>query len=96
MLTVVAALMTAFYSWRLIFMTFHGAPRAPAEVMEHVHESPPVMLVPLYVLAAGALFAGLDLRRHLHRRGRRRVLEEALIAGEHAPILEAMHQRRSG
>ena len=48
-----------FYSWRLIFMTFHGEPRAPAEVMEHVHESPPVMLVPLYVLAAGALFAGL-------------------------------------
>ena len=55
MLTVVAALMTAFYSWRLIFMTFHGKARAPAEVMKHVHESPPVMLVPLYVLAAGSL-----------------------------------------
>ena len=55
---VVAALFTAFYSWRLIFMTFHGKPRADKEVMTAVHESPPVMLVPLYVLAAGALFAG--------------------------------------
>jgi NADH-quinone oxidoreductase subunit L len=58
-LTVIAALMTSFYSWRLVFLTFHGAARADHHVMEHVHESPPVMLVPLYVLAAGALFAGL-------------------------------------
>ncbi len=58
-LTVVAAMMTAFYSWRLIFMTFHGRVRAPAEVMKHIHESPQVMMVPLYVLAAGSLFAGL-------------------------------------
>ena len=56
--TVIAALLTSFYSWRLIFMTFHGRARAPADVMSHVHESPNVMLVPLYVLAAGALFAG--------------------------------------
>jgi NADH-quinone oxidoreductase subunit L len=58
-LTVIAALMTAFYSWRLIFLTFHGKPRASADVMKHVHESPQVMLVPLYVLAVGALFAGI-------------------------------------
>jgi NADH-quinone oxidoreductase subunit L len=58
-LLVVAACMTSFYSWRLIFMTFHGKPRATADVMHHVHESPPVMLVPLIILAIGALFAGL-------------------------------------
>src|SRR5690554_1772117 len=58
-LLVVAAAFTSFYSWRLIFMTFHGKPRAPADVMHHVHESPMVMLVPLFVLAAGALFAGV-------------------------------------
>ncbi len=57
-LLVVAALMTSFYSWRLIFMTFHGKARASREVMSHVHESPPVMIIPLYVLALGALFAG--------------------------------------
>ena len=57
----VAALMTAFYSWRLLFLTFHGAPRADHHVMEHVHESPQVMLIPLYVLAAGAVVAGFVL-----------------------------------
>ncbi len=56
---VLAALFTSFYSWRLIFMTFHGKPRASADVMSHIHESPNVMLVPLYILAVGALFAGV-------------------------------------
>jgi NADH-quinone oxidoreductase subunit L len=53
-----AAIMTAFYSWRLIFMTFHGAPRADEKTMAHVHESPAIMVAPLVVLAAGAIFAG--------------------------------------
>ncbi|MEY9781657.1 NADH-quinone oxidoreductase subunit L [Sinorhizobium fredii] len=57
-LLVIAALFTSFYSWRLTFMTFHGTPRASHEVMHHVHESPQVMLVPLYILALGALVAG--------------------------------------
>jgi NADH-quinone oxidoreductase subunit L len=56
---VAAAALTAFYSGRLIFMTFHGKPRAPKEVMDHVHESPPVMLIPLGVLAVGAIFSGM-------------------------------------
>ncbi|MEQ8357775.1 MAG: NADH-quinone oxidoreductase subunit L [Kiloniellaceae bacterium] len=56
---VMAAFMTAFYSCRLMFMTFHGKPRASKEVMAHVHESPQVMLIPLYVLAFGAVFAGV-------------------------------------
>ncbi len=56
---IIAALMTAFYSWRLIFMTFHGKPRASEEVMSHAHESPLVMTVPLGVLAIGAIFAGM-------------------------------------
>ncbi len=58
-MTIVAALFTSFYSWRLIFMTFHGKPRASADVMSHVHESPNSMLIPLYVLALGALLAGV-------------------------------------
>jgi NADH-quinone oxidoreductase subunit L len=58
-LLVVAAMFTSFYSWRLIFMTFHGKPRATADVMHHVHESPMIMLVPLFILAFGALFAGV-------------------------------------
>ncbi len=58
-LLVIAALFTSFYSWRLVFMTFHGKPRASADVMSHVHESPNVMLIPLYILAVGAVMAGI-------------------------------------
>ena len=58
-LTVTAALFTSFYSWRLIFMTFHGQSNASNETLSHVHESPLVMLVPLVVLAVGALGAGM-------------------------------------
>ena len=57
-LLVIAAFCTSFYSWRLAFMTFNGAPRADDHTMEHVHESSQVMLIPLYVLALGALVAG--------------------------------------
>jgi len=55
---VFAAFLTSFYSWRLMFMAFFGKPRADHHTMEHAHESPPVMLVPLILLAIGALVAG--------------------------------------
>jgi len=53
-----AALMTAFYSWRLIFLTFHGKFRGTAEQEQHLHESPKVITVPLMILAVGAVAAG--------------------------------------
>ncbi len=53
-----AAFLTAFYSGRLLFMTFHGKSRASKEVQSHVHESPGIMTYPLLLLAFGALFAG--------------------------------------
>jgi len=53
-----AALLTAFYSWRLLILAFHGQPRASAEVMSHVHESPKIMTLPLVPLALGAIFSG--------------------------------------
>ncbi|MDO5529560.1 MAG: NADH-quinone oxidoreductase subunit L [Paracoccus sp. (in: a-proteobacteria)] len=56
---VVAALMTSFYSWRLMFMTFWGKPRGDLHAHEHAHESPAVMTVPLGVLAIGSIFAGM-------------------------------------
>ena len=61
----VAAFLTAFYSWRLILMTFHGKPRADRHVMEHVHESPSVMLWPLLILSAGAILLGWIFRDQL-------------------------------
>jgi NADH-quinone oxidoreductase subunit L len=56
---VVAALMTSFYSWRLMFMTFYGTPRGNAHTHDHAQESPNSMLIPLYVLAVGAVFSGM-------------------------------------
>ncbi|SLN15041.1 NADH-quinone oxidoreductase subunit L [Roseovarius gaetbuli] len=56
---VIAALFTSFYSWRLIFLTFFGKPRGDKHTHEHAHESPMVMLVPLGVLALGAIFSGM-------------------------------------
>jgi NADH-quinone oxidoreductase subunit L len=63
-LGIVAALMTSFYSWRLMFMTFFGNSRASKKVQKNIHESPKVMLIPLYVLAVGAVFAGFIFSDH--------------------------------
>ncbi len=56
---VIAAAFTAFYSWRLMFLTFWGSPRGDRHTHEHAHESPMVMLLPLGVLALGAIFSGM-------------------------------------
>jgi NADH-quinone oxidoreductase subunit L len=56
---VIAALFTSFYSWRLMFLTFYGEARGNKHTHDHAHESPTVMLVPLGVLALGAVFAGM-------------------------------------
>ena len=56
---IVTALLTAFYSWRLLFMTFHGNSRIPHEIWNSIHESPKVMTIPLFILAAGSIFSGL-------------------------------------
>jgi NADH-quinone oxidoreductase subunit L len=52
------ALMTAFYMFRLMFLTFHGKPRMSHEVEHHIHESPKSMTIPLVVLAICAISAG--------------------------------------
>ncbi|NLE10746.1 MAG: NADH-quinone oxidoreductase subunit L, partial [Actinobacteria bacterium] len=54
----IAAFITAFYTFRMIFMTFFGKPRMDKETEKHIHESPWSMIVPLVVLAIGALLAG--------------------------------------
>jgi NADH-quinone oxidoreductase subunit L len=61
---VVTAGLTAFYISRLFLLTFHGTSRAPKHVQEHVHESPLVMLVPIILLAFGALGSGFLLRQN--------------------------------
>jgi NADH-quinone oxidoreductase subunit L len=91
-LGVFAAFLTAFYSWRLLIMTFHGAPRADHEVMHHVHESPKVMLWPLVVLALGAIFAGAIGFDLFVGDGRTEFWREAiLVLPEHDSVEGAHH-----
>ncbi|MBB4007605.1 NADH-quinone oxidoreductase subunit L [Allorhizobium taibaishanense] len=90
-LLVIAALFTSFYSWRLAFLTFFGKPRASHEVMHHVHESPQVMLVPLYILTAGALFAGFIFHDYFFGEAYAEFWKGALFTSEHNEILHAVH-----
>src|SRR4030081_3478058 len=89
--TVVAAGLTAFYSWRLIYKTFHGAPHDPAHY-EAAHESPMVMLVPLGVLAAGSLLAGLPFVDIFAGHGVEEFFRESIKIGPGQHALEAMHE----
>ncbi|MGH6826612.1 NADH-quinone oxidoreductase subunit L [Methyloceanibacter sp.] len=57
-LTAIAALLTSFYSWRLMFLTFEGKPREKPDVLAHAHEPPWTMGLPLIILALGSLLAG--------------------------------------
>jgi len=88
---VVAAVFTSFYSWRLVFMTFHGKPRASHDVMHHVHESPLVMLAPLGVLALGALLAGLVFHGVFIGEGYGEFWKKALYTGADNHILHEIH-----
>jgi NADH-quinone oxidoreductase subunit L len=56
---VFTALLTSIYSWRLIFKTFHGSYNNSKIKIDSIHESPMIILVPLIVLALGAIFAGI-------------------------------------
>jgi NADH-quinone oxidoreductase subunit L len=88
---VIAALFTSFYSWRLIFMTFFGKPRASHEVMHHVHESPQVMLVPLYILAIGAVAAGVLFEGRFYGEEYAEFWKGALFTGAENELVEQFH-----
>ena len=90
-LLVIAALFTSFYSWRLAFLTFFGQPRASHEVMHHVHESPQVMLVPLYLLAIGAVLAGVLFEGRFYGEEYAEFWKGAIFTSEHNELLEEFH-----
>jgi len=87
----IAAFLTAFYSWRLLILTFHGQPRASAETMAHVHESPFVMVGPLLVLAVGAVFAGYLLYEPFVGHHWAEFWGASIFMRDNGAILEAAH-----
>jgi NADH-quinone oxidoreductase subunit L len=89
LMTVVAAALTSFYSWRLIFKTFHGEPHDQHHY-EAAHESPLTMLVPLAVLAVGALGAGWAFLHIFEGSGSESFFRGSLVYSADNHVLENM------
>jgi NADH-quinone oxidoreductase subunit L len=90
-MTLAAAALTSFYSWRLIFKTFHGEPH-DVHHYEAAHESPLVMLIPLGILAIGCLAAGWPFVSLFTGHGEAEFFRESLKAAPGNTVLEAMHE----
>ncbi len=88
--TVAAALLTSFYSWRLIFKTFHGQPH-DVKHWKAAHESPMVMLIPLGALALGSLLAGLPFKEIFAGHGVEHFFRDSLSFAKTNTVLEDMH-----
>jgi len=58
LLGTITACMTAFYTFRILFVAFHGKFRGTEEEFKHVHESPKIMTIPLIILAIGSVLVG--------------------------------------
>ena len=82
-MVLIAAFLTSLYTWRLMFLTFEGNFRGPKDVRDHAHEPPWTMAVPLLVLAAGALFAGLGFRHLFIGADQAAFWREAIVLPEH-------------
>jgi len=87
-MTVIAAGLTSFYSWRLIFKTFHGEPHDQHHY-EAAHEAPMWMLVPIGILAAGSILAGFPFKELFAGHGVEEFFRESLKMKPH--IIEEMH-----
>ncbi|NBV06329.1 MAG: NADH-quinone oxidoreductase subunit L [Proteobacteria bacterium] len=90
---ITAAFLTAFYSWRLLFLTFHGKTRADHHTFDHAHESPLSMLIPLFVLASGSIAAGFIGANLLHMvSAEGNFFENVIYVGESKlELLEEIH-----
>lgn len=88
LMTVVAAGLTSFYSWRLIFKTFHGEPHDEHHY-EAAHEAPIWMLIPIGVLAVGSIVAGFPFKELFAGHGIEEFFRESVKMNPH--IIEEMH-----
>jgi NADH-quinone oxidoreductase subunit L len=88
--TVIAAALTAFYSWRLVFKTFHGLPH-DRHHYDAAHESPFTMLIPLAVLAAGSFLAGIPFKELFTGHDVAHFFRESLKFAAGNTVLDDMH-----
>jgi NADH-quinone oxidoreductase subunit L len=88
LMTVIAAGLTSFYSWRLIFKTFHGEPH-DQDHYEGAHESPLWMLIPIGILAAGSILAGFPFKELFAGHGVEEFFRDSVKMHPH--IIDEMH-----
>ncbi len=89
---IIAAFLTAFYSWRLLILTFHGKTRADHHVFAHAHESPAVMTAPLILLAVGAVTTGYVFHEQLLGAEWQHFWGAAIVNGPANHIMHAMEE----
>ena len=90
-LLVFSALLTSFYSWRLIFLTFNGKSNISTEIFSKIHESPKVMLFPLMVLSILTIFSGIYFVDYFMSHDYQFLWQTAIYLSESNHVIESIH-----
>ncbi len=91
-LSIGAAFLTSFYSWRLMFMTFEGKTRADHHTYDHAHDPPMAMAIPLVLLAVGAVLAGGVFYNAMVDHHQAEYWGSAIFTGEGNHVLHDRHE----
>ena len=90
-LLVLSALLTSFYSWRLIFLTFNGKSNISTEIFSKVHESPKVMLFPLFILSIFTIFSGVFFVDYFMYHDYQYLWQSSIYLSENNHVIESIH-----
>ena len=90
-LLVFSALLTSFYSWRLIFLTFHGKNNISKDIFSKIHESPKVMLFPLFVLTFFTIFSGAYFVDYFMSYDYQFLWKDSIYLSPSNHVIEAIH-----
>ena len=90
-LLVLSALLTSFYSWRLIFLTFNGKSNISTEIFSKIHESPKVMLVPLFILSIFTIFSGVYFVDYFMYHDYQYLWQSSIYLSENNHVIESIH-----
>ena len=90
-LLVLSALLTSFYSWRLIFLTFNGKSNISTEIFSKIHESPKVMLFPLFILSIFTIFSGVFFVDYFMYQDYQYLWQSSIYLSENNHVIESIH-----
>ena len=90
-LLVISALLTSFYSWRLIFLTFNGKSNISTEIFSKIHESPKVMLFPLIILSMLTIFSGVYFADYFMSHDYQYLWQSSIYLSENNHVIELIH-----